>query len=277
MYGLSWWERRKASIGVWDRSRHDRGKIRGRAIELEPRASGFACDYPCGFELRWEAGQSWFVVDLSESAGDPAVDLLASWVVASIARTGSCQLPDPVGLGRAFDPAWAVLGSAGQIHAGTAERWFDGDCRCWSDVSTGRGSKKSEVASLAVSFDSTGSQSTSALAAFVMVAVVAVGIGSGTASVEGPAVAAARTDSMDQEYHVLGQVYVVAQFLGRTGSDRLGWEVNDPSIYLLLPMPNHQLGRHVSIDTHLFSTLNSSLLFRFTHFQCRVVLVQSLH
>ena len=163
-------------IGAWDHSRHDRGKIRGRAIELEPRASGFACDYPCGFELRWEAGQSWFVVGLSDSAGDPAVDLPASWVVASIARTGSCQSPDPIGLGRTFDQAWAVLESAGQIHAGTAERCFVGDCRCWSDVSTGRGSKKSEVASLAVSFDSRGSQSTLALAdlAFVMVAVVAV-------------------------------------------------------------------------------------------------------
>ena len=93
----------------------------------------------------------------------------------------------------------------------------------------------------------------------------------------GPVVAAARSGSMDQEYHVLGQVYVVAQFLGRTGSDRLEWEVNDPSIYLLLPTPNHQLSRHVSTGTHLFSTLNSSLLFRFTHFQCRVVLVQPLH
>jgi hypothetical protein len=109
-----------------------------------------------------------------------------------------------------------------------------------------------------------------------MVAVVAVDSGSGTPSGEGPAVAVARLGSMDQEHHVLDQGYAVAQSLERTGSDRLEWEVNDPSIYLLLPMPNHQLGRRVLIGTHLFSALNSSLLFRFTYFQCRVVLVQPL-
>jgi hypothetical protein len=132
---------------------------------------------------------------------------------------------------------------------------------------------------LAVSLDSTGCQSTSALAelASVVVAVVAVDSGSGIASVEGPAVAVARLGSMDQEQHVLGQVYVVAQSLERTGSDRLEWGVNDPSIYPLLPMPNHQLGRRVEIGTHLFSTLDSSLLFRFTYFQSRVVLVQPSH
>jgi hypothetical protein len=107
-----------------------------------------------------------------------------------------------------------------------------------------------------------------------MVAVVAVDSGSGTALVEGPVVVVARLGSMDQELHVLDQGYVVAQSLERTGSDRLGWEVNDPSIYPLLPMPDHQPGRRVCVGTHLFSTLNSSLLFRFTHFQCRVVLVQ---
>jgi hypothetical protein len=136
---------------------------------------------------------------------------------------------------------------------------------------------------LAVSFDLTESQSTSALAdsASGVVVVAAVDSGSGIASVEGPAVAvaAARLGSMDQEQHVLDQGYVVAQSLERTGSDRLGWEVNDPSIYLLLPRPNHQLGRRVPIGTctHLFSALNSSLLFRFTYFQCRVVLVQASH
>ena len=111
-----------------------------------------------------------------------------------------------------------------------------------------------------------------------MVVVVAVDSGSGIASVEGPAAAAAvaRLGSMDQEHHVLDQVYVVAQSLEQIGSDRLEWGVNDPSIYLLLPRPDHQLGRRVYIGTHLFSALNSSLLFRFTYFQCRVVLVQPL-
>ena len=116
------------------------------------------------------------------------------------------------------------------------------------------------------------SQSTLASAdlAFVMVAVAAVvdvDSGSGIASVEGPvAVVVARLGSTDLGHHVLDQGYVVAQSLGRTGWDRLGLEANGPSIYLLLPMPDHQLGRHVCIGTHFFSALHSALLFRFTHF-----------
>ena len=111
-----------------------------------------------------------------------------------------------------------------------------------------------------------------------VVAVVDVDSGSGIASVEGPvAVVVARLGSTDLGHHVLDQGYVVAQSLGRTGWDRLGLEANGPSIYLLLPMPGHQLGRRVCVGTHLFSALHSALLFRFTHFQGRIVLVQPLY
>jgi len=99
------------------------------------------------------------------------------------------------------------------------------------------------------------------------VAAVAVDSASGIASEEGPAVVVvARLGSMNLGHRVLDRVCVVAQSLGRTGWDRLEWEVNGPSIYLLLPMPDHQLGRHVCIGTHFFSALHSALLFRFTHF-----------
>ena len=74
-------------------------------------------DHGCGSELRWKAGQSWFVID---------VDLPASRVVESIVRTGSYRLPDSVGYGRAFDQS-AVLASADQIHAGIAERYLVDD------------------------------------------------------------------------------------------------------------------------------------------------------
>ena len=70
------------------------------------------------------------MVDLSGFAGNPpgvvAVDLPASWVVASVDCNGSYRFPDPVGLGRAFDQSWAVLASAGQSHEGNAEWWFAG-------------------------------------------------------------------------------------------------------------------------------------------------------
>ena len=92
------------------------------------------------------------------------------------------------------------------------------------------------VARLAVSSDSTGSESTSASA---VVAVVAVDSEPGTAFVEGLAVAA-RVGSKDLNDHGLDQACVATQSLERTGSDRQEWEVNDPSIYLLLPKPNHQ-------------------------------------
>jgi hypothetical protein len=78
-------------------------------------------------------GQSWFEGDRSGFAGAPAVDLPASWVVASIASTGSSRLPDLVVLERAFDLALAALASAvlalavfalaDRIHAGAAAGW----------------------------------------------------------------------------------------------------------------------------------------------------------
>ena len=92
------------------------------------------------------------------------------------------------------------------------------------------------VARLAVSSDSTGSESMSASA---MVVVVAVDFEPGTAFVEAPAVVA-RLGSEDLNDHGPDQACVATQSLGRTGSDRREWEVNDPSIYLLLPRPNHQ-------------------------------------
>ena len=70
------------------------------------------------------------MVDLSGFAGDPpgvvAVDLPASWLVASVDCIGSYRFPDPVGPGKAFDQSWAVLAAAGQSHEGTAERWLAG-------------------------------------------------------------------------------------------------------------------------------------------------------
>jgi hypothetical protein len=69
-------------------------------------------------------GQSWFEGDRSGFAGDPAVDLPASWVVAPIAGTGSTRLPDLIVLERAFDQSWAVLALAGRIHEGTAAGWW---------------------------------------------------------------------------------------------------------------------------------------------------------
>ena len=74
-------------------------------------------DHGCGSELRWKAGQSWFVID---------VDLPASRVVESIVRTGSYRLPDSLDYGRAFDQS-AVLASADRIHAGIAERCLPDD------------------------------------------------------------------------------------------------------------------------------------------------------
>jgi len=77
------------------------------------------------------------------------------------------------------------------------------------------------------------------MSASAMVVVVAVDFEPGTAFVEAPAVVA-RLGSEDLNDHGPDQACVATQSLGRTGSDRREWEVNDPSIYLLLPRPNHQ-------------------------------------
>lgn len=87
----SWWEHRKASIEVWDHSRLDRGRTRGRATEREPRENEPACDHPSGSELRWEVERSWFVVDRSDEldllgvvvvVGPSAASWAAAWAAA---------------------------------------------------------------------------------------------------------------------------------------------------------------------------------------------------
>lgn len=77
------------------------------------------------------------------------------------------------------------------------------------------------------------------------------------------------------EHRGLDLEYGGVQSLELIGLGRREWGVNDPSIYLLLPMPCCQLCTVRTDDewAYLFSTLYTTLFLRLSHLQCRVVFI----